>query len=115
LLSLAMLSHVSICTTPTCIESTRARFVNGLPDQPHRNPSPVSKLLVAVQTELIQELAIQHIDFDALVQSEGCRYFLPYNAPWARTYRTEVHSQDGGTRRPVMRFLYGALRKPAFL
>jgi hypothetical protein len=36
----------------------------------------VSKLLVAVQTELIQELAIQHIDFDALVQSEGCRYFL---------------------------------------
>ena len=68
-------------------------------------------------TEAIQELAIQHIDFglDALVQSKGCRYFLPYYALWARTYRTEVHSQDGGTRRPVMKFPYGALRKPAFL
>jgi hypothetical protein len=25
-----MLSHASICTTPTCIDSTRAQFVNGL-------------------------------------------------------------------------------------
>ena len=68
-------------------------------------------------TKAIQELAPQHIDFglDALVQSKDCRYSLPYSAPWARTYRTEVHSRDGGTRQPVMRFPYGALRKPAFL
>jgi hypothetical protein len=68
-------------------------------------------------TEPIQELAPQHIVFglDALVQSKSCHYSSPYNAPWARTYRTEVHSRDGGTRQPVMRFPYGALRKPAFL
>ena len=67
-------------------------------------------------TEAIQELAIQHIDFglDALVQSKGCRYFLPYYAPWARTYRTEARSRGGGTPQPAMKFPYEVLRKPAF-
>jgi hypothetical protein len=67
--------------------------------------------------KIIQALAIQHIDFDhddALIQPNGCRYFSPCNAPWARTYRTVVRSQGGEIRQPAMKSPYGLLWKPAF-